>query len=417
MDVFNQVSPFIGAPAWNQNILLVLNLASAIGLLVFSRKSQWKSNVPARGLLVIQLFWLWSFFAFIRGIGNAHNYWDWKVLLLSYLPSVAISLAVVLGVNYQYSAKLLRFILFKLFPISFLFIPFALAYADEFYSRLVMPACLFVLISPYLQKKWRILVVAVALTSIAMDISYRANVLRLLIPLMLVVLFYFRPVLQSKLMNWFLAALLCTPLILLTLGVTGTFNVFAENKMDLEVSTTLEGETGSSNISADTRTLLYVEIFNSMQKRGSSFLLGEGGAAGYETDLFVDAVLNEKGRYSSEVGFLNTLLYSGAIGVLIYALVLFVPAYYAINKSNNRLCKMIGLFLAARWVLSFVEDIAQFDMNFFFLWFMIGLCLSNRFRSMTDVQLAQYFGASRSVKLPVIRKNTRLVGGLNKVRR
>lgn len=399
MDVFNQVSPYIGSPAWSQNSLLVLNLASAFGLFIVSKKIQWKANMPARGLLVIKLFWLWSLFTFIRGISNAHDYWDWKVLLLVYLPSIVISLAVVLGVNYQYSAKMLRFILLRLFPISFIFIPFTLANTDEFYSRLVMPVCLFVLISPYLQKKWRILVVAVALTSIAMDVSYRANALRLTIPLMLVLLFYFRPVLQSKLMNLVLAGLLCVPLIFLSLGVSGTFNVFAENKFDLEVGTVLQGERSTANISDDTRTFLYREVFNSMLNRDSSFLIGEGGAAGYETEWFVDAVLNEKGRFRSEVGFLNTLLYSGAIGVLIYALALFVPAYYAINQSNNRLCKMIGLFLAARWPLSFVEEIAQFDMNFFFLWFMIGLCLSNKFRAMTDEQLASYFGASRLVPL------------------
>ncbi|NOT97669.1 MAG: hypothetical protein HOO97_01045 [Sideroxydans sp.] len=402
MDVFNQVSSLFGSPAWGFTFLLVLNLASASGLFIFSRKIQWKSNIPARGLLVIQLFWLWSLFTFIRGIGSAHDYWDWKVLLLGYLPSVAISLAVVLGVNLKFSAKLLRFLLFKLFPFSFLFIPFSFAYNDEFYSRLVMPVCLFVLISPYLIKKWRILVFAVAITSIAMDVSYRANALRLMIPLLLVGLFYFRPILQSKLMNAVLAGLLCIPLILLSLGVSGTFNVFAENKFDFEVGTVLQGETGTSTVSADTRTFLYREVFFSMNKRDSSYLIGEGGAAGYETGYFVDAVLNEKGRFRSEVGILNTLLYSGAIGVLFYALVLFLPAYYAINKSNNRLCKMIGLFLAARWPLSFVEEIAQFDMNFFFLWFMIGLCLSNKFREMTDEQLARYFGASRLVpsKLP-----------------
>jgi hypothetical protein len=190
------------------------------------------------------------------------------------------------------------------------------------------------------------------------------------------------------------------PVVLLFLGVSGKFNVFSENKFDYEANITLQGESSSSNVSADTRTFLYKEVFYSMIKRNSSFIYGEGGAAGYQTDYFTDSVLNKKGRYRSEVGFLNTFLYSGVIGVLLYALVLFAPAYYAINKSNNRLSKMIGLFLAARWGLSFVEEVSQFDMNFFFMWLMIGLCLSNRFRAMTEAQMAIYFGRIRRSALP-----------------
>lgn len=399
MDLFNQVSPFFGSPAWSTNLLLVLNLIASIGLLVVSRKLRWNASMPARGLLVIQLFWSWAFVTFIRGVGNTHDYWDWKVLLLGYLPSVVISLAVVLGINFDYSAKMFRFILLKLFPISFIFIPFALTFNNELYARLVMPVCFFILISPYLAKKWRFLVIVVAIISIGMDITYRANALRLLIPFVLFGLFYIRPVLQSRWMNFVLAGLLCIPLIFLSLGFSGKFNVFAENTLDYEANVVLQGQSGTSNVAADTRTFLYKEVYYSMSKRNSSFIFGEGGAAGYQTELFADSVVNKKGRFRSEVGFLNTFLYSGGIGVLLYALALFVPAYYAINKSNNRLCKMVGLFLAARWGLSFVEEIAQFDMNFFFLWLMIGLCLSNRFRAMTDAQMAIYFGAMRQSPL------------------
>lgn len=405
MDIFNQMSPFFGSPAWSTNFLLVLNLMSAFGLFVVSRKLHWKTNIPTRGLLVIQLFWLWAFITFLHGIVNAHDYWDWKILLLGYLPSVAVSLAVVLGINFDYSSKIFRFLLFKLFPISFIFIPFTLAYTDEFYSRLVMPVCLFILITPYLQNKWRILVISVAVISIVMDVTYRANAVRLLIPLMLLILFYFRVILQSKFMNFVLISLFCIPLIFLFLGINGNFNVFSEKIVNYETKIILQGESSTSNIADDTRTFLYKEVFYSMVKRNSSFIFGEGGSAGYQTDYFSDAVLNQKGRYRSEVGFLNTFLYSGVVGVLLYSLVLFVPAYYAINRSNNRLCKMIGLFLAARWSLSFVEEIAQFDMNFFFLWLMIGLCLSNRFRALTDAQMAIYFGAGRQAVLHQLNKD------------
>jgi len=391
MDVYNQISRLIGLPGWGTSFLLCLNVLSVAGLLLMNRRLQWQSKLPKRGLLAIKLFWLWALITFMHGIANSHDYWDWKILFTVYLPSVLISLALILGVDFEYSKKVLRFILVVLFPASFISIPFTLTFTDEFFARLVMPVCVFVLISPYLKKKWRLLVIVVAIISIALDVSYRANVIRILIPLALFFLFYFRNFWKPKLINFVLVGAFLLPLVLLTLGISGMFNPFSEKKIDYEVTTVLHGEEGASNIMEDTRTFLYREVFHSMQNRGSSFLVGEGATAGYETDHFLDAVLNEKGRYRSEVGFLNSLLYSGAIGVVFYALVLFLPAYYAINQSNNRLCKMLGIFLASRWLMFFVEDIAQYDMNFFFLWLTIGFCLSNKFRSLTDAEVVEFF--------------------------
>lgn len=391
MDVYTQLSGLLGIPEWGATFFLCLNILSVSGLLLMHGKLQWESELPKRGLLALRLFWFWALITFARGIANAHDYWDWKVLLTNYLPSVLMSLAVVLGVNFKYSSKLLRFITVRLFPVSLVFIPFTLYITNVFYARLVMPVCVFVLICPYLQKKWRWLVIIVAILSISLNLSYRANIIRILFPLMLFSLFYLQNVWKPKSMNFALVCFFLVPLFLLTLSINGIFNPFSENKFDYEVSIVQSGGQVSANLSLDTRTFLYVEVLSSMQKRGSSFLVGEGAASGYETAWFADTVLNAKGRYRTEVGFLNSLLYSGAIGVFLYALLLFLPAYYAINQSNNRLCKMLGLFLAFRWVLFFVEEMAAYNMNFFFLWLMIGLCLSNKFRSLTDSELGDFF--------------------------
>jgi hypothetical protein len=391
MDAFNQISPLIGMPGWGTNFLLLLNIVAAAGFLKFATANDWRNALPPRGLLVIQLFWVWSFITFLRGMVSAKDYWDWKVLLIGYLPTVVISLSVVLGVRYTFASKTIRSILFLVFPAAYLFIPFSLAENTELFSRLVMPVCLIILISPYLRKTLRIFVVAVAFTSIAMDFSYRANVLRILFASTLFVLFYLLPFIRTRLLNIGLIGAFLVPLLFLQLGVNDTFNVFRDNPLDFDANTVQQSSIGPSNLAADTRTFLYREVFNSMNNRESSFLIGEGGAAGYETNFFVDAVLNDSGRFRSEVGFLNTLLYSGVVGVLIYALVLFVPAYYAVNYSNNKLSKLLGLFIACRWAMSFVEDIAMFDMNYFTLWLSIGLCLSTSFRQMTEEQVKEFF--------------------------
>jgi hypothetical protein len=391
LDIFNQISPLVASAGDATNVFLTITVFISLALLLISSKLKWKQNIPPKALLILKLYWFWCLITFLHGVQSAQDYWDWKMLLLGYLPSVLLTLTVVLGISFNFSSKLIRFLLTKLFPLSFLLVPFTLAFTDELYARVVAPVCIFILISPYLKKNLQLLVIAVAITSISLDVTYRANAIRLVIPLILVVVFYYVPLLRTKLLNVTLVMLFALPLVLLELGISGQFNIFAENKFDFEVNTTLQGTNDTSNVSADTRTFLYVEVFRSMNKRDSSYLTGEGATAGYETDYFLDATLNQKGRYGSEVGFLNMVMRSGAIGVLLYALMLFVPAYYAINQSNNRLVKMLGLFLATRWLLYFVEDMALVDMNYFFLWLTMGLCLSNKFRAMSDLQIKQFF--------------------------
>lgn len=84
---------------------------------------------------------------------------------------------------------------------------------------------------------------------------------------------------------------------------------------------------------------------------------------------------------------MNTLLYSGIIGVLLYAFVFYKASRLAICQSNNVLAKLIGLFVIFRWDYFFVEEFTKFNTNFFFLWLMIGMCLSPTFRAMTDEDL------------------------------
>ena len=48
---------------------------------------------------------------------------------------------------------------------------------------------------------------------------------------------------------------------------------------------------------------------------------------------------------------------------------------------------MLGIYVAFRWLYSWVEDVNNFSINYFMLWIMIGMCLSTSFRSMTDYEV------------------------------
>lgn len=387
-------------------LVVILNLITVGGLLVLGFKFRWKNELPYGGLVVFKLFMLWSFFEFIRGLFNANDYWDWRTLLLSYSFSVLTPMAIICGINYQASVKLFNFILKKLFIFGFLAIPFAVMTDHQLFARVVAAVTLFLLFVPYLKFNWRFIVFVVALISLVVDISYRSNTIRIVMAFFLLLVFLNRNIVRVRVLNIFAIILICLPLAFLYLGVANKFNVFSENIFDYEVSSS---NSSTRNLSTDTRTFIYQEVFESMISRKSSFIFGEGGGAAYQSDAFGNLLLNEQGRYGSEVGFLNAVLYSGAIGVLLYALMLFIAAYYAINRSSNYLSKLLGIFLVFHWVIFFFEDRVRLDMNTYFIWLAIGLCLSNKFRGMSDIEVKKFlnWNLRRSRKASVDYANSR----------
>ena len=83
----------------------------------------------------------------------------------------------------------------------------------------------------------------------------------------------------------------------------------------------------------------------------------------------------------------NIFTWTGIIGVLLYMMVFYRASYLAINQSKNSYAKLIGLYIAFRWVYAWVEDINNFSLNYFMLWVFIGLCYSHEFRGMTNQEV------------------------------
>ena len=121
-------------------------------------------------------------------------------------------------------------------------------------------------------------------------------------------------------------------------------------------------------------------------------MFGSGASGKYSTIRFENAGGGINGlRYRCEVHFLNIFLYFGLVGVISYTLLLFIVCYHGIYNSNNILAKMLSLLIASRFLLSFIEEFTQYDMNFFFFWLIVGLVSSKQFRSMSDQQVKSFF--------------------------
>lgn len=386
-----RLNSFGGASNGSTVVVGLANVLGALTLIVLFRRLTTLEFMPnvARNVLLGCL--AWGALSFVFGALSADDYWSWKALLLSHLFIILIPLAIIVGIHYELFIGVFRFICFVIFPIGLLLVPYALADDVQLVPRFVAPVMLLVLFSFYVSMRWRVFFIVVALISVGIDMSYRTNLIRFLVSIGLLGLVAFRIKWFFRIWPVVVGVLFSIPLILLVLGITDEFNIFRDNVFSYDVVSRKDKVVDVMEMNVDTRTFLYVEVFNSMLRRGSSFLIGEGGAAGYDTNWFQDAVLNDQGRYGSEVGFLNILLHQGAIGVALYAMMILISCVTAMRDSNNTLCKMLGIFLMARWLLLFIEDIPFFDVNNYINWVVMGLCLSTKFRALTDEQLKVQF--------------------------
>ena len=175
-----------------------------------------------------------------------------------------------------------------------------------------------------------------------------------------------------------------TPVILLILGITGHFNVFSYSfSFDFQKYVILGGAESVRDITSDTRSFLYDEVLHSLKNHDVSFIFGMGGLSGYDSVYFSDDV-GSYDRYATEIGLLNILMTSGILGIFLYVNIFILAAYFAINRSNNYLCKMLAIYIIIYWITLFVENILLFNMGNYFIWVTIGLCLSEKFRGLTD---------------------------------
>jgi hypothetical protein len=201
-------------------------------------------------------------------------------------------------------------------------------------------------------------------------------------------LFYIKDILPKIALKFLHFSLFFTPSLLFMLAVSNIFNVFKMNsyiKGDFKTTeVTASGKRVDNDFKADTRTFLYVDVINSVVKR-NTWLTGEGAAGGYTTKFFVS--LGTQGRMGSEVGILNIFLYLGLLGVITFSIIFYLASFLAIYNANNYLTKIIGLFIGFRWTYSWIEEFSNFDINYFFLWLMVGLCFSKSFRQMTDAEM------------------------------
>ena len=246
-------------------------------------------------------------------------------------------------------------VLLKFYPVLFL----TFSYQTSRYKKIILLAILcFILVS--FVTSTRIAFVYMLLTLVFFSVQF------------------FKNKYISLYKKFFIAGFFILSLLALSIQIPTLYNKISNNK---EVTT-------------DTRTFLFVEMFSDMSD--SELLVGRGALGTYYSPYF--DMLKRAGveggdaatRSANEVGYLQMILKGGYIIVVLYLLILIPAAYLGIFKSKNIISKMSGYLIFIYLLLWTISYLPAYSPEFLFLWMAVGTTISLTARNITDDELQKY---------------------------
>lgn len=336
----------------------------------------------------VMIYLLFNILNIIRGLFIANGYWNFKDLFVNSL-ALLVPLVAYFSSNKLLLQKIFSFYVKYVLPLFFIFI---FMISKEAYGVYLSAVIFLLLFFPALTLRWKLILLTFVLVLVLSGLGARSNVIKFGLSIVFSLLYYFKFFLGKSFFQGIKNILFILPLILFALAITNTFNVFKIDKYikgDYStVSDNGNGKVVKENLKADTRTPLYLEVLFTAKKY-NSWLLGRSPARGNDTKLFssLSKITGSKERISNEVSILNVFTWTGIVGVFLYFLTFFSASTLAISHSNNIYSKIVGLFIAFRWLYAWVEDFNNYSLNTFVIWIMIGFCISKSFREMSDAEI------------------------------
>jgi len=335
------------------------------------------------------LFWvksylIWMLLSIIHGIFIAETYWDWKGLVGNtfglLLPGIIFA-----AVNIKIPQQILSVYIKVAIPLLLIISPILglRGLVFSFYGL-----TFFLLFYPLIPNPFKIIILLLSIVTIIIDVTVRAYFIKISFAFLLSFLYYFRFFISKRVLNLLKLSFFLIPFVFFSLAVFTSYNIL-DTDDEITVKKEVEkGEIKNENLLVDTRSGLYEEVLDTADKY-NTWLFGRSPARGNETRMFAKLKKNtgRKERLGNEVGVLNIFMWTGTIGVVLYFMMLFKASTIAIKRSNNIWAKILGLYIAFRWIVFWVEDIPNFTLNHFVLMLMIGLAYSSWFRKMTNKEV------------------------------
>lgn len=338
---------------------------------------------------LLYFYCIYGFIILIYSLFVSNSYFQDRYVFTVYMPSIVLPMFSLLSAKLNYAFTFLKSFLTISIPISvFLFFSEITGMGD--FTHYVSFIYILILFIPYLKKFWIIILLITSILSLFYDLDSRSNLLNLCFVFILYSVYFFKK--KHKLFAKRLStALMTLPILLVSLGIFFSFNSydFLNQFQDDVVVTNGEKDV---LLLKDTRTGIYSDAWSGVTEQND--LIFGLSAAGYHKTFLADhegyAEYYKNGRLGSESGILEYLLRGGLVFVLVIFLIHMYAMKYAINNSNNSLCKILGVYIAFRFFFMFVEGQPNLNLSNISTFIVIGLCLSTKFRSLTDKQIKHY---------------------------
>lgn len=381
----NPIFPYISKL---DNTAISWMLSTSVLIILFFSMMYFYDDINKKNTRVITCFFIWIVICIVRGFFVAENYWDIKALITNAFGLLLIVIAYSATNKVIVQTILLYYVKYALPLFLFLII----LINPDAYGFYLVPVSFLLLFIPALTRRDRVVLLFFTAIVFVADLGARSNVVKFAMPAIILLVYYFRDYLSNFILEIVRLVLIITPIVLFILGVTGVFNVFHTTDYLGEqniTKTAYDGTQYEENLAGDTRTFIYEEVITSALKN-DYWILGRTPARGNDSASFgADsfALTQRYERIANEVGIANVFTWMGGVGVALYFLVFFRASFLAVNRSNNIYAKMLGIYVAFRWLFSWIEDVNNFTLNYFMLWIMIGMCFSASFRLMTDYEV------------------------------
>jgi hypothetical protein len=338
---------------------------------------------------ILKIWLLILTFAIGSGIILANDYWEYKQLFLNVLGFSITPLFYFVG-NKSSNFIYINNIFFKwIFTFGLLLIPLGIVTNYELYARIMIPVTFLLLLFPYVSMKYKTLLLAVSFLSVITAPDFRSIQVKLSIAIFFVLGYYFRKFINKKILLFIHSTIFIIPFFFILGAIFYDYNFFRDGINPSKQEYIVNVGENESDLLADTRTFLYVEVLSDL--KGYEWIIGKSAIGSYQSSFYGSGGGDENGkRFGCEVGILNILLRNGIFGVLIYLTLLYRITRSAIKSSQNYLISSIALLLAFRWPLTFIEEFTQYDLNFFFFWILLGLISNKGMQLLKDKEVTLF---------------------------
>lgn len=134
----------------------------------------------------------------------------------------------------------------------------------------------------------------------------------------------------------------------------------------------------------DSRSWVEDDFYKSFDGKYFDWLFGRGLSGTYETSMFDVKLIN---RGIIETGYLNIILKSGIISILLFVIILLNSFIKGFFRSKNVILKAMALYILIHIIYLYPFGIPSFSLEYLFLWCSVAYCQSPYWRNLNDYQI------------------------------